>query len=259
MKVITQTPILLTLRYRPMGFWLIGGWLIIMGIGILIFGSETISLICHRESATVGYCQQTVSYPFISLQLRKFQLSELQKITVESGYLRWQANEFYSAAKKLYYHVILHLANKEKLALLPTGKKNFAQQAALAEQIKAFLENPQQVSLRIKYGNHRIIYLLISSILIIMGWIAQLRQIITVTFDKGGEHLIIEQRRISGIQIIQDLDNVIAIKVESSWFLSQLVLILKSGERVPLTFKSLGKINNQNLADQITVFLNNPC
>ena len=259
MKVIKQTPILLTLQYRPVGFWLIGGGLIIMGIGIFIFGSEAISLVCHRESTTVGYCQQTVSYPLMSWQLKKFQLSELQKITVESGYFRWQAEEFYSATKKLYYHVILHLANQEKLALLPTGKKDFAQQSALAEQIKAFLKNPQQVSLMIKYGNHGILYLLISSILIIMGWIAQLRQVITVTFDKGGEHLIIEQRRISGIQIIQDLDNVIAIKVELSWFLSQLVLVLKSGERVPLAFKSLGKINNQNLANKITCFLNNSC
>ena len=109
MKVVKQTPVLLTLQYRPRGFWLIGGWLIIMGIGIPTFGSETISLICHRESSTAGYCQQTMVYP-LSSQRKKFQLRELQKITLESGYFRWQPDESYSAAK-LYYHIIFHNNN----------------------------------------------------------------------------------------------------------------------------------------------------
>lgn len=175
MKVVKQTAVLLTLQYRPMGFWLIGGGLIITGIGILICWNESTSLICHRQSITTGDCQQTVVCPLMKA-----------------------------------------------------------------------------------YSNHWITYLL-SSIFIIVGWIAFLRQVITVTFDKNRKYLIIEQRRISGIQTIQDLDNVTATQVELSWFLSQLVLVLKSGERIPLTSKSIGKINNHNLADKITGFLSNQC
>jgi hypothetical protein len=175
MKVVKQTAVLLTLQYRPMGFWLIGGGLIITGIGILIFWSEATSLICHRQSVTTDDCQQTV----------------------------------------------------------------------VCSLMKA-------------YSNHWITYLL-SGIFIIVGWIALLRQVITVMFDKNRKHLIIEQRRIFGIKTIQDLDNVTDIKVELSWFLSQLVLVLRSGERILLNSKSISKINNQNLVDKITDFLSNQC
>ena len=252
MKIVKQTPVLLTLQYHPIGFWLIGGGLIIMGIGIFTFWSEAVSLNCHRESTTAGYCQQIVVYPFMSPLQKKFQLSELQKITVENGYSHWQPDESYSA-DKFYYHIVFYLTDNEKFALLPTGKRNLAQQSALAEQIKTFFNNPQQVSLTIEYSNHWLTYLL-SSILIIMGWLVQSRQIITVTFDKIGNHLIIDQRRLFGIQIIQDLDN-ITVKLESSQFSNQLLLIFKSGEQFPLTSKEISKINNQNLADKITRFL----
>lgn len=253
MKILEQTPTLLTLQYRPIGFWLMGSLLIIIGIGIFTFGSEMPILTCYRERVTAGYCERTIFHG-VSSQVEQFKMSELQKIEIKTGRFRWQAEEESYPSARGYYHILLYLDGNKILPLFLYGKKNFTEQAAIVEHIKAFLHNPGQISLIIKQSNRWISYP-ISGVFIFIGLIAQLRQVITVTFDKIGEHLITNQWRISGIQTIQDLDNVIAVKVESSCFLSQIRLVLKSGERIALTSKSIGRVDKQNLADNITCFL----
>ncbi|BAP55831.1 hypothetical protein THII_1534 [Thioploca ingrica] len=254
MKILEQTPILLTLQYRPIGFWLMGSLLIIIGIGIFTFGSETPILTCYRERVTAGYCERTILYHRVSSQVEQFKISELQKIEIKTGRFRWQAEEESYPSARGYYHILLYLDGNRIFPLFLYGKKNFTEQAAIVEHIKAFLHNPEQISLIIRRSNRWISYP-ISGVFIFIGLMAQLRQVITVTFDKLGEHLITNQWRISGIQMIQDLDNVIAVEVESSWFLSQIRLVLKSGERISLTSKSIGRVNKQNLANNITRFL----
>lgn len=254
MKILEQTTTLLTLQYRPIGFWLIGSLLIIIGIGIFTLGSETPILTCYREPVTAGYCERTILYHGVSSQVEPFKLSELQKIEIKSGPYRWQAEEESYPSAKDYYHILLYLDGNKTFSLFLYGKKNFTEQAAIVEHIKTFLHNPKQIPLIITQSNRWISYPL-SGVFILIGLMAQLRQVITVTFDKIRKHLIIHQWRISGIQTIQDLDNVIAVEVESSWLLNQIILILKSGERISLTSKSIGRVNKQNLADNITRFL----
>ena len=254
MKILEQTSTRLTLQYRPLGFWLMGSLLIIIGIGIFTFGSETPILTCYRERVKAGYCKRTILYRWVSSPVEQFKISELQKIEIKTGRFRWQAEEASYPSTRDYYHIILYLDGNKIFPLFLYGRKKFAEQVVIAEHIKAFLHNPDQISLIIKQSNRWISYP-VSGIFIFIGLIAQLRQIITVTFDKIGKHLITNQWRISGIQTIQDLDNVIAVEVESSWFLSQILLTLKSGEYISLTSKSIDRVNKQNLADNIMLFL----
>ena len=82
MKILEQTPTRLTLQYRPLGFWLMGSLLIIIGIGIFTFGSETPILTCYRERVKAGYCKRTILYRWVSSPVEQFKISELQKIEI---------------------------------------------------------------------------------------------------------------------------------------------------------------------------------
>lgn len=109
----------------------------------------------------------------------------------------------------------------------------------------------------IVFFNFLSIYVL-GGILIIVGGFAIWTPTLTVTFDQTRNHLITEQRGwLGGIEIVQTIENIDQIKlVPVPFFLHQIVLILKSGEHVNLTYKShLSKTRKRAIVDEIINFL----
>ncbi len=219
MKVLEQTPNQLILQNRPTGFWLLGNSFIIIGIGIIIFLSEALTLICHRESATEGHCKQTYSFPLYYSQTDTFKIPELPNIKIfKESHSKW-INNYPSPLR-----------------------------------VKNFLNNPQQRDLVIKQSNYWITYSL-GGVLIIIGFLTKLGYTITVTFDKTQQLLIMDRRRISRVQTIQSLANITAVKISNYFWLSQILLIMKSGEQIPITSPSLNTQNKQQIANKIIDFL----
>jgi hypothetical protein len=144
MKILEQTPTLLTLQYRPLGFWLMGSLLIIIGIGIFTFGSETPILTCYRERVTAGYCERTILYHWVNSQVEPFKISELQKIEIKTGHFRWQAEEESYPSAKSYYHILLYLDGNRISPLFLYGKKILLSKPLLLSTLKLFFIIPSK-------------------------------------------------------------------------------------------------------------------
>ncbi|NJO18277.1 MAG: hypothetical protein HC877_21845 [Thioploca sp.] len=140
MKILEQTPTRLTLQYRPLGFWLMGSLLIIIGIGIFTFGSETPILTCYRERVKADYCKRTILYRWVNSPVEQFKISELQKIEIRTGHFRWPAEEasYPSASARDYYHIILYLDGNKIFPLFLYGKKNLLSKSLLQNTLKLF-------------------------------------------------------------------------------------------------------------------------
>jgi len=159
------------------------------------------------------------------------------------------------------YQVIL-LTATEKIPLSLYGTVDREKQEVMADQINTFLNTSPETSLVIEQDSRWFIYFL-GSFFIIIGLLAELRQVITVTFDKAMDSLTIERQGLLRNQVIEHpLEEIDEVKLNaSSYFnsktiLYQVVLVLKSGENILLTSNSsIGKTGKQKIVNEITSFL----
>ncbi|MEN8215937.1 MAG: hypothetical protein ABFS56_06085 [Pseudomonadota bacterium] len=259
MKLIQHTPTQLILKHRPIAYWLIGSFFTIMGVVIIILFSKASTFTCEQVQLNQGSCELKHSYGFIMSETLRIPIQEITGTEVVMNHTRGVDSFFFLQP---HYQLIL-LTPTEKIPLSHYGTISREKQDIMADQINAFLNDHNETLLVIKRDN-RWMSLLIGSIFIIVGMFAQLRRIITVTFDKAVGSLKIERQGLLGTQVNEHpLENITEVKLNtSSYFnsktvLYQAVLVLSSGENLLLTFNSsMGKARKQKLVDEMTNFLN---
>jgi hypothetical protein len=257
MKITQHTPTQLTLRHTPIALWLIGSIFTIIGVITLILFSKASTFTCERVQPNQGNCELIHAHFVISKTLI-ISLHELKNAEIVMTRNR-QIDSFFLL--KPHYRVTL-LTSNQRIPLSIYGSTKREKQDIIAAKINAFLKNAEATSLLIKQDNRWLIYF-ISGLLIIIGLFAELSKILTITFDKTQESLKIERHGLLGTQCIEhSLQEIKKVKLNTSFAFNsrtvfyQVVLLLKSGEGIPLTpSSSLGKIKKQNRVDQITQFL----
>jgi hypothetical protein len=255
MKIIHHTPTQLILRHRPFIFWLLGSFLTIVGVVIIILFSKTSTLICERGLSNQGHCELKHSHFFISKQI-VFSIKDLKEVRVVKSYSRWMIG-----VQEPEYRVILITAT-EKIALTPYGTTERAQQDAMAAKINGFLQHVNITTLAIEQDNRWLIFL-IGGIFILIGLLAELSQIVTVTFDKEVGSFKIERQSLLGAKVIEySLEDIIDVKVKiSSYFnsktmLYQVIMEIIPNETILLTSNnSIGKARKQKIVDEIRQFI----
>jgi len=257
MKFIQHTPTQLILKHRPIAHWLIGSFLTIVGLVIIILFSKASTFTCERMQASQGSCELKHSY-FIMSKTIIISIKDLTGTEVVISHSRGIDSFF---MRQPHYQLIL-LTPTEKIALSHYGTMSREKQDIMADQINIFLNDPHESLLVIERDNRWLSYL-IGGFFIIVGLLAQLSQIITVTFDKAVDSLKIERQGLLGNEVVEHpLDEIVEVKLNtSSYFnsktiLYQVVLVLSSGENILLTSNSsLGKARKQKIVDEMTNFL----
>lgn len=257
MKIIQHTPTQLVLRHRPIALRALGSFLTIIGVVIIILFSKTSIFTCERVQSQQGSCELKHSY-FLMSQTIIISTNDLKSTEVVMTRTRGMSSFF---TLQPHYQVIL-LTPTEKIPLTLYGTVSRDKQETMAAQINTFINNPDDTSLIIDIEPRWLIYLL-GGIFIIIGLLAELSKIITVTFDKVVGGLKIEWQGLLGNEIIEhSFDKIIAVKLNTSshfnskTLLYQIVLQLKSGENILLTSNSsTGKARKQKIVDEITNFL----
>ena len=159
------------------------------------------------------------------------------------------------------YRLIL-ITPTEKIALTPYGTTERTEQDAMAAKINSFLNNVNKTTLIIEQDNRWLIFL-IGGILIIIGLLAELSQIVTVTFDKEVGSFKIERQGLLGTQVIEhSMEDITEVKLKiSSYFnsktmLYQVIMELSPNETILLTSNnSIGKARKQKIVDEIREFI----
>jgi hypothetical protein len=257
MKITQHTPTQLTLRHTPIVLWLIGSFFTIIGVITLILFSKASTLSCERVQGNQGTCELIHAHFVISKTLI-ISLQELKNAEVVMTRNR-QIDSFFIL--KPHYRVTL-LTSNQRIPLSFYGHTNRETQDIIAAKINHFLKNTDHPSLQIKQDKRWVIYL-ISALLIIIGLFAELSKIFSITFDKRQNTLKIERQGLLGTQSIEySLQDIKIIKLNTSFAFHsktvfyQVVLLLKSGEAIPLTRNSsLGIDKKQQLVDYIKQFL----
>ncbi len=255
MKIIHDTPTQLILRHRPFILWLLGSFLTIVGVVIIILFSKTSTLICERGLPDQGHCELKHSHFFISKQI-VFSIKDLKDVQVVKSHSRWM-----DGVQGPEYRVILTTPT-EKIALTPYGTTERTEQDAMAAKINRFLKRVDETTLVIEQDNRWLIFL-IGGIFIIIGLLAELSQIVTVTFDKEVGGFKIERQSLLGTQVIEhSMEDITEVKVKiSSYFnsktmLYQVVLEIRPNETILLTSNSsIGKARKQKIVDEIRHFI----
>jgi hypothetical protein len=252
MQIIHHTPTQLILKHRPFIHWLLGSFLTIVGLVIIILFSKTSMLICERglSDQDQGHCELKHSHFVISKQI-VFSLNDLKDVQVVKSH-SVQGSE---------YRVIL-ITPTEKIALTPYGTTERAEQDAMAAKINRFLKQIDETRLVIEQDNRWLIFL-IGGIFIVIGLLAELSQIVTVTFDKEVGSFKIERQSLLGAEVIEhSLEDIIEVKVKiSSYFnsktmLYQVVMEIRPNETILLTSNnSIGKARKQKIVDEIRHFI----
>jgi len=251
MKIIHETPTQLILRHRPFILWLLGSLLTIIGVVIIILFSKTSTLICERGLSNQGHCELKHSHFFISKQIG-FSVNDLKDVQVVKSHSRWMDAE---------YRLIL-ITPTEKIALTPYGTTERTEQDAMAAKINRFLKSVNKTTLIIEQDNRWLIFL-IGGILIIIGLLAELSQIVTVTFDKEVGSFKIERQGLLGTQVIEhSMEEITEVKVKSSSYfnsktmLYQVIMELSPNETILLTSNnSIGKARKHKIVDEIRDFI----
>lgn len=257
MKITQHTPTQLTLRHTPVALWILGSFFTIIGVITLILFSKASTFSCERVQTNQGNCELIHAHFVISKTIL-ISLHELKNAEVVMTRNR-QIDSFFLL--KPHYRVTL-LTSNQRIPLSFYGSTNREKQDTIAAKINGFLKNVEESSLLIKQDNRWLIYS-ISCLLIIIGLFAELSKILTITFDKTQESLKIERQGLLGTQTFEySLEDIKKIKLNTSFAFNsktvfyQVVLLLKSGEGIPLTpSSSIGKAKKQNRVDQITQFL----
>ena len=255
MNIIHETPTQLILRHRPFILWLLGSLLTIVGVVIIILFSKTSSLICERGLPDEGHCELKHSHFFISKQIG-FSVNDLKDVQVVKSHNRWL-----NGIQSPEYRLIL-ITPTEKIAITPYGTTERTEQDAMAAKINRFLNNVNQTTLIIEQDNRWLIFL-IGGILIIIGLLAELSQIVTVTFDKEVGSFKIERQGLLGTQLIEhSMEDITEVKLKiSSYFnsktmLYQVIMELSPNETILLTSNnSIGKARKQKIVDEIRDFI----
>ncbi|OQY56111.1 MAG: hypothetical protein DRR08_13865 [Candidatus Parabeggiatoa sp. nov. 2] len=257
LKIRQQTPTQLILRHRPIALWVMGSFFTIVGVVIIILFSKASSFTCERVPPNQGRCELIYSHFLMSKSII-ISINDLKGTEVVTTRARQMDNFF---ILKPYYRVIL-ITPTQRIPLTPYGTSSREEQEALAAKINAFLKKTPETSLLIKRDNRWFIYIL-GSILIVVGLLAELSKIITVTFDKMVGSLKIERQGLLGTEVIEHpLEEISEVKLNtSSYFnsktiLYQVVLELKTDENLLLTANgSMGRARKQQIVDEITNFL----
>lgn len=261
MKIIKRTPNQLILQHRPIGIWLMGSILTIVGLVIIILFTRASSLTCQRISPSQGSCELTRSHFLISKTII-VSINDLKGAEVVMNHTR-QIDGFFIL--KPYYRVILIIPTK-RIPLTVYGTITHDQQEAIATKINAFLKKPVKTSLFIERDQRWLIYL-VGGIFIVVGLLAELSKIITVTFDKILGTLTIEREGLLRTDVFEfPMEDIIGVKLKSASLFNtekmgshyQVALELKSDKELPLTKKSTLKANKEEIIHEITNFLCQP-
>ncbi len=256
-KIIQRPPNQLILRRRPLGLWLVGSFFTIVGVVVIILFSKASIFTCEREQVNQGNCELKQAY-FLMSQKIIFSLNELKGAEIVTTHVRGMDSFF---LRQPHYQVML-LTQTEKIPLTPYGTVNREKQDTVTAQINTFLHNLQETSLIIKQDNRWLVFF-IGSIFISIGLLAELSQIITVTFDKAVGSFKIERQGVIRTQVSEHpLEEIAEVKLRiSSYFnsktlLYQVVLVLKSGQNILLSPNShRNKARKQRIANEIANFV----
>jgi len=201
LKIRQQTPTQLILRHRPIALWVMGSFFTIVGVVIIILFSKASSFTCERVPPNQGRCELIYSHFLMSKSII-ISINDLKGTEVVTTRARQMDNFF-----------------------TPYGTSSREEQEALAAKINAFLKKTPETSLLIKRDNRWFIYIL-GSILIVVGLLAELSKIITVTFDKMVGSLKIERQGLLGTEVIEHpLEEISEVKLNtSSYFNSKTIL-----------------------------------
>ena len=261
MKIIKRTPNQLILQHRPLGIWLMGSILTIVGLVIIILFTRASSLTCQRVSPSQGSCELTRSH-FLMSKTIIVSINDLKGSEVVMTQTR-QMDGFFIL--KSYYRVILIIPTK-RIPLTVYGTTTPDQQEAIATNINTFLKNKTKTSLFIERDQRWLIYL-VGGIFIVVGLLAELSKIITVTFDKILGTLTIAREGFLRTEVFEfPMEDIIGIKLKSASLFNsekagshyQIALELKANKELPLTRKSTFKTKKEKIIKEITNFLCHP-
>lgn len=261
MKIIKKTPNQLILQHRPIGIWLMGSILTIVGLVIIILFTRASSLTCQRISPNQGSCELTRSH-FLMSKTIIVSINDLKGAEVVMNHAR-QMDSFFIL--KPYYRVILVIPTK-RIPLTAYGTTTRDQQEAIANKINTFIKNQAKTSLFIERDQRWLIYL-VGSIFIVVGLLAELSKIITVTFDKILGTLTIEREGLLRTDVFEfPMEDIIKVKLKNASLFNsekegnryQVALELKSDKELPLTKTSTLKAKKEEIVKEITNFLCQP-
>lgn len=256
MHIVQQTSSRLIVRSYPWLIWTTGVLFTVGGVTMsAMIGSQTLT--CARGGSTLdtatdsvlGQCQLEQSVFWIKTT-QSFALSDFQRAEVES----------YSNAKGRTSHRVVLLTKQESIPLadhFSSGITNHSQQASL---INAFLQNPQQPTLRIEQNEAK--WLLPFSIGASLALIVFQGRITTCQLDKlSGQFTlkcrgILQQKEIEHpLHYIQGM-RILHSKSSQSSTTYQLNFVLTSGKLVPFEADySSGYRNKESTAQTIRAFL----
>lgn len=275
-KVLEQTSNKLLFRLRPTLAW--GVEIFFGGIGLLflvfcvLYFTPITTLTCDRSTTefSITTLQNTsdsaicelVGVNWLGLEKSKTLISGLQRAIEET-----KADKDENGKISYRYGVLLQTieGNVPFTEFYFGSEYDYEERQALISQINAFIENPSQTSLKVQQDDRLtgfIGFCISRFFFFISLLIMALCPVITCTFDKEVDHMIIKRWRWFGEKIFEHSINEISdVKVEDSstdeGSVYRVTLTLSSGENVSLTRSyTSGFEEKQYIAKLIKSFLN---
>ncbi|WP_230968275.1 hypothetical protein [Nostoc sp. WHI] len=251
MKIVEETRTRLQLKHRPLSYWF-SGWCIFticlsFLIYCLVFDSASVKISCDRILPSQVNCE-----------LKRFNLlgsmDKLKMFDPQEVYIMTKSG---SKGGKTYQVIIV--TPFRDFALLSHISYQENQEVAL--KINDFI-NSGQTSLLVQQNQRNYLFFLSLFILIIMAITVYFATspVTTCTFYKSLNQVFIERKSLRGNKIIEHpLENILRFDIQEKQFkyskLYRVVIVLKSGQEIPINPQYTGEKRIRDAVSRIHLFL----
>ncbi|AFY79064.1 hypothetical protein Ple7327_3911 [Pleurocapsa sp. PCC 7327] len=257
MEIVKQTSTKLIIQHRPVFLWMFGGIFVLAGLLTSVLFCKLTTLTCQRQLIEPTQAQGTcnlIQTGLLDSTVKKIPLNILQGARVEQS----RSDDDYN------YRVILLTINGE-IPLTSYSSSNQAPKRAIVSQINSFLENSNQMELTVVQDDRWFVIITIIFVIIGISIVAFFAQTLDLNFNKTLGSVTLTKKGLLGTKVLkyrlQEFTKAIRETYsdpDSSKDTDRVVLILASGDRVPLTayFYSGDRENKQKIIDAINKFIN---
>lgn len=230
MDIVEYDRTQLRIQHRPVLLWVLGG--ILTALGLMVINFEKMStLTCQRAESTSGSCQ-LVESGLLGSEETEIPLNTLQNVKVDLR-TNHDGNDTYR---------VVFLTKRGEFPFTSYYSSDTTQQESITSDIKTFIENPNQTSLRIQQDDRLFSYLF-GSLIIGVGIfvIVNKGKVVTCSFDKTNDLMSLKERGLLGTKVLElPIHQIAGVTTETvtdakEHIIRRVTLILNSGKHFPLT------------------------
>jgi hypothetical protein len=257
-----KTPNKLTVWDATLGFWVISFFLAIAGAYVMLFNASVTTLTCERQSPTQGNCKLVETNLQVP-QVQEIPLNTLQQAKVISSFSGRSTSHRLFLLNQTGYIAFPRASGLDKLE-------------SIAAQINAFIRNRNSIYIKVTQDDRLegfISGLFLWGLGAVIVLFNHAIEYLRCEFDKNKGFINLKQGNLIRYGVIhQSIDEIDSVTIETIkhsrltktlqyvYFNKyRLVLILKSGDRIPLTsYDTQILIGKEKVVEYIATLLKNP-